>query len=193
MTTPRVIEASLRSFVCAYERYEETPFSLGQLVIVREGPAFAVGVVADAESGPEDPTRPLQPRGAAGQSGAEVLAGEPGLRELLRTRVTVVSCGYIEGETARAILPPNPPPLLAAVEPASAPETVRIAAGGAFLSLVVASPLCDDSVIAAAVRSAARAFDLAASEFTIEAGKELARLLKAEPSRLTSILRGVAP
>jgi hypothetical protein len=32
-----------------------------------------------------------------------------------------------------------------------------------------------------------------ARDFKIRAGKELARLLKAEPARLTSIIRGVAP
>ncbi len=189
---PRVTEASVRSFVCAYERYEEAPFALGQLVAVREGAATIVGVVAEIESGPDDPTRPLQPRGEPGQSGAEVMAGEPGLRELLRTRVTVVSCGYIEGEAARAALPPTPPPLLGAVEAATHAETIRIAGEGAFLALLVASPLCDDAVIAAAIRASSRSFDLRAGEYTVTAGKELARLLRADPARLTSILRGVA-
>ena len=189
---PRVVEAGLRHFVCAYERYEEAPFRLGEIVAVREGTATVLGVVADATSGPEDPSRPLQARGEVGQSAADVMEDEPGLRLLLRTQVTVVCCGHVEGELLRVALPPNPPPLLGLVEPASSAETVRVADGGAFLTLLVASPLCDDSVIAAAIRCAARAFDLGAGEFTVTAGKELARLLKAEPSRLTSILREVA-
>ena len=59
--------------------------------------------------------------------------------------------------------------------------------------LLVASPACDDSVIAAAIRLAATAFGPGSYAFTVRAGKELARLLKAEPARLTSIIRGVAP
>lgn len=190
--TPRVVEAGLRVFQCAYERYVEEPFALGKMVAVREGPWAILGVVADAVSGPEDPTRPLQVRGAPGQTAADVMAENPEIRLLLRTRVTVVSCGHFEGEVARALLPPTPPPLLARVEPATPEETVRIAADGAFIALLVGSPECDDPVIAAAIRAAARAFGPDAHEFTVRAGKELARLLKAEPSRLTSIIRGVA-
>ncbi len=190
--TPRVVESGLRSFQCAYEGYCESPFSLGQLVAVREGAWPILGVVADAASGPDDPTRPLQARGGVGQTAADVMADNPEIRLLLRTRVTVVNCGFVEGEAVRALLPPTPPPLLARVEPASAAETIRLSGDGAFIALLVTSPLCDDSVIAAAIRSAAVAFEGGSRDFTVRAGKELARLLKAEPSRLTNIIRGVA-
>ena len=188
---PRVIEAGLRSFICAYETYVEDPLSLGQMVIVREGPAAVLGVVADASSGPDDPTRPLQARGGPGESAAEVMAANPEVRLLLRTHLTVVCCGHAAGELFRPALPPTPPPLLAIVEPAGRGETAAFAADGSFLAMLVASPLCDDSVLAAAIRGAARAFDLSGHEFTVTAGKELARLLRAEPARLASILRGV--
>ncbi len=189
--TPRVIEAGLRGFACAYERYIEEPFRLGQFVAVREGPCIVLGVVTDSASGPEDPSRPLQPRGAPDQSAAEVMADNPEIRLLLRTRVSVVNCGHVEGETARPTLPPMPPPLLARVEPASESETVRLASDAAFLALLVGAPSCDDAAIAAAVRSAAEAFGAGAHEFTVRAGKELARLLRVEPARLTSIMREI--
>lgn len=190
---PRVVEAALRSFVCAYPQYVEEPFRLGQLVAVREGRFPVFGVVADVASGPEDPTRPLQPPvGAGDRSAAEVFAGEPHVRLLLRTRVTVVSCAYVEGEACRAAPPPLPPPLFALVEESSAPETVAATERGAFLAALVASPLCDDAVISATLRQAALAHGPAARPFVIDAGKELARLMKAEPARLGSILRGVA-
>lgn len=189
--TPRVVEAGLRSFTCAYERYVEEPFRLGQFVAVREGPWPIVAVVSDVASGPEDPSRPLQATGGS-LSAAAVLVENPHLRPLLRTRLTAISTGHFEGEMPRAALPPVPPPLLARVEAASDGEVMRLAAGAGFLALLAASPLCDDGVIAAALRSAAAAHGHESREFTVEAGKELARLLKAEPSRLTSILRGVA-
>ena len=188
---PRVVEAGLRTFECAYERYVEEPFRLGQFVAVREGPHTALGVVTDSASGPEDPSRPLQPRGGAGQTAADVMADNPEIRLLLRTRVSVVACGYIEGEVARPLLPPTPPPLLARVEPATGAETIRLTADGTFLALLVDAPGCDDAAIAAAVRSAAAAYSEGARDFTITAGKELARLLRADPSRLTSIVRGL--
>lgn len=191
LDAPRVVEAGLRTFLCAYERYVDQPFALGQFVAVREGPWRVFGVVADAASGAEDPSRPIQAQGGT-RSAAEVFADEPHLRLLLRTRVTAVCCGYIDGEVARAALPPTPPPLLARVEAATPGEVERIAEGGRFLGLLLPSPLCDDAVLAAALRAAASTASAGPRAYTIEAGKELARLLKAEPARLTSILRGVA-
>lgn len=188
---PRVVEAGLREFQCAYEHYVEEPFRLGELVAVREGPCSVFGVVADIQSGAEDPTRPLQSQGDPGQTAAQVMAENPHIRPLLRTRVTVVCCGHIEGETPRPALPPSPPPLLALVELATPAETLRVTGDGAFLALLVDSPSSDDAVVAAAIRSAAPAFAAGSYDFSVRAGKELARLLKAEPSRLASILRGV--
>jgi hypothetical protein len=191
MTSPRVVEASLRTFVCASDRYVDEPLSLGQIVAVREGPAVVFGVVADATSGPEDPSRPLQAAGGT-RTAAEVFADNPHILPLLRTRLSVVSCGHSADETTFPLLPPAPPPLLALVQAATRDEIERLAEGAAFLALLVAAPIADDQVIAAAVRSASRAFDLAAHEFTVTAGKELARLLRAEPARLATILRGVS-
>lgn len=190
--TPRVVEAALRTFQCAYEGYEEDPFALGAFVVVREGAFPALGVVVDAASGPEDPSRPLQPRGGAHQTAADVLAENQEIRLLLRTRVTVVSCGYVAGEAIRPALPPAPPPLLGLVALADRAEVRRLTEDAAFLALLVASPLCDDAVVAAAIRSGARAFAADERDFLVGAGKELARLLRAEPARLASILRGVA-
>ena len=188
---PRVVEAGLREFVCAYQGYEELPFRLGQMVAVREGPVTVLGVVAEAASGPDDPSRPLQPRGDPGQTAVAVFEANPELRHLLRTTLTIAACGHIAGEAGLGLLPPSPPPLLAEVACATPSETRAVAADGAFLALLVASATCDDAVLTAAIRGAAAAVD-DREAFLVEAGKELARLLKAEPARLTTILRGVA-
>lgn len=188
----RVVEASLRGWVCAYERYEDSPFQLGELVAVREGRHAVFGAVANVESGPDDAGRPLQHRGEPGQPAAEVFRDNPELGLLLRTRVTVVACGHVEGEDVRAALPPTPPPLLGLVQPATAGEAVRVSEGGHFLALLLASPVCDDAVIAAAIRGAARSHREPRA-YMVSAGKELARMLRADPARLTSILRAVAP
>ena len=187
----RVVRADVRTFDCAYAAYVREPLRLGQMVAAREGPFAVLGVVAGSESGPEDPSRPLRPRGAPGVTAAEVMADNPELALLIRTQLTVVACGHVEGETMRATPPPAPPPLLAEVYAATDDEIVRIADDGAFLAPLIAARAADDAVIAAALRHAASAFGGGAHAFTVRAGKELARLLKAEPSRLTSILRAV--
>ena len=194
MSEARVIEASLRRFECAYEGYTEAPFPLGALLVVREGAGPTYGVVAEVTSGPDDPTRPLSPpAGVPGLTAESIFRERPHIRPLLRTRVTVVCCGHEEGDSIRASLPPAPPPLLSLVTEASAQEAVRLAGDATFLAPLVAAPECDDAVIAAAIRRVSTAFETDARDFTIRAGKELARLLKAEPARLTSIIRGVAP
>lgn len=194
MNVARVVEASLRRFQCAYDGYVEAPFPLGSLLSVREGEAHVYGVVAEVESGPDDPTRPLSPPPGSGALTAEaLLADRPHIRPLLRTRVTVVTCGFSEGEVIWPRLPPAPPPLLAIAAGASADETVRLMGDGGFLAALVASAECDDAVIAASIRRASIAFEMESRDFKIRAGKELARLLKAEPARLASIIRGVAP
>lgn len=194
MSEARVVEASLRRFQCAYEGYVERPFPLGALVVVREGQGPTYGVVAEVSSGPDDPTRPLRPpAGVRGMPAERILQERPHIRPLLRTRVTVVCCGHQEGESIRAALPPAPPPLLSLVAEASAAEAVRLASDATFLAPLIVAPECDDAVIAATIRRVSTAFETDAREFTIRAGKELARLLKGEPTRLTSIIRGVAP
>lgn len=185
----RVVAASLRVFECAYSRYVETPPPVGALLVVREGAAPVFGVVADVASGPEDPTRPLQPLGQPEETAADVMRAHPHIRQLLRTRVRIVACGYGTDGGPVALLPPTPPPLLARVDRATPEETRVLAAGGRFLPLLLAAPDCDDAVIGAAIRAARETFGVDGHAFLVEAGKELARLLRAEPARLATILR----
>ena len=188
---PRVIEASLRGFVCAYARYTEAPYRLGEFVVVREGSYPVIGVVASVQSGPEDSSRSLQPRGAPGETAAEVMRTNPEIRLLLRTQVGVVACGFLDGGVLRGGLPPLPCPLLAAVDLAGAEEVAEFAAGCGFLERLVADPEATDATISAAVRRAAESMGPATDSFRVAAGKELARLLRADPTRLGTILRGV--
>ena len=191
--TCRVVAASVRAFDCAYARYTSEPPAPPPMLAVREGRYLTFGVVTGSESGPDDPSRPLVPRGDPGQSAAAVMAGNPEIELLLRTTLEVAICGHIDREVARPVLPPMPPPLLAEVHAASDEEKVRIADEGRFLVPLLANPAADDAVVAAAIREVARAAGPEGRPFLVAAGKELARLLKAEPSRLTSILRAVEP
>ena len=186
---PRIVEASLRVCLAAYAEYTPEPYLLGQLVAVREGRWTTYAVVADAKSGPEDPSRPLQAHGGT-ETAREIFAEHPHIQPLLRTHLTLVSCGHASGVAFRPVVPPSPPPLLAIVEACGAEEVVRATGDAGFLAMLVASPECDDAVLTAAIRSAADSAEDRRG-YIVKAGKELARLLRAEPSRLTTILRGV--
>jgi len=188
---PRVIESKLRGFSCAYSDYVDDPYQLGEFVVVREGRFPVIGVVSAVESGPEDPSRPLLPRGAPGVSAAEVLTINAGMRELLRTEVGVVACGYFAGDRARPGLPPLPTPLLAEVELAASSEIGAFASDCAFLERLIFDSGSNDSTVTAALRRVALALKPGENDFLVGAGKELARLLRADPARLATILRGV--
>jgi hypothetical protein len=188
-----VIEASLRCFRCAYPRYVEEPVSMGEMVAVREGRCTILGAVASIESGPEDPTRPMQPRGEAGLTAAQVMEANPEIRPLLRTRVHVVICGHAENGRFLAAPPPVPPPLLGEVHRASGEELERAAAGAVFLPLLLGAPDCDDAVAGAVIRAMLGTIPDAAARhaYAVTAGKELARLLRADPSRMATIVRSM--
>ena len=116
----------------------------------------------------------------------------PEIRLLLRTQLGVVTCGYFNNGVSTAGLPPVPPPLLAAVERATREDVADFVGAGEFLERLVAESVAGDSAIAAAVRSGAEALGNEGDAFKVRAGKELARLLRADPARLGTILRGVA-
>lgn len=120
------------------------------------------------------------------------MADNPEIRLLLRTELAVVTCGYFRAGVSLAGLPPVPAPLLGAVERASPEELLELLEGCAFLERLVAEPAAGDAAIAEAIRSGAAVLGSGQSDFRVRAGKELARLLRADPARLGNILRGVA-
>jgi len=189
---PRVVEASLGRLLAAYDGYCEEPYALGEFVTVREGRFPVIGVVVSSQSRPEDPSRTLQPRGQPGQSGAEIMEDNPEIRLLLETQLGVVTCGYYRATGPVAGLPPVPAPLLGAVERASPVELTDFLGDCAFLERLVAEPEAPDAAITEAVRSGFAALGTRGAEFRVAAGRELARLLRADPARLGTILRGVA-
>lgn len=188
---PRVVEANLQRIVCAYDGYSENPYALGEFVMVREGQFPTFGVVVTSESGPEDPSRGLQPRGEPGQTSAEVMEANPEIRLLLRTSIGVATCGYLAEGKPRGGLPPLPVPLLSGVEAATGEDLADFVREASFLEPLVTEPSTSDAAIAAAIRNGAMALGPPGEAFKVRAGKELARLLRADPARLGTILRGV--
>ena len=156
--TCRVVSANVRAFECALRPLHERALRPrpDARPCARDA-TLTFGVVTGSESGPDDPSRPLVPRGDPGQSAAAVMAGNPEIEMLLRTTLTVAVCGHFDREVARPSLPPLPPPLLAEVHAATEEEKVRVADDGRFLVPLLASPAADDAVVAAAIRDVARA------------------------------------
>jgi hypothetical protein len=184
----QVVRADIAGFTAGWPLHQTPP--LGSLLKVDEaGTIYAVVCNARTES---IDGRPPVAR-VSGETDLEsYLEKHPHLRHLLQTTCDAVVVGHRDGAQVRHYLPSAPAPLFAPVRVCSPEETARFSQELDFLRLLLASPTHADEMTAACLRRAAAAH-ADGRAFLVQAGKELARLLGAEPQRLTSILRGVRP
>ena len=187
-TIGQVVQADIAGFTAGWPLHQTPP--LGSLLKVDEaGTIYAVVCNARTES---IDGRPPVAR-LSGETDLEsYLEKHPHLRHLLQTTCDAVVVGHQDGAQIRHYLPSAPAPLFAPVRVCSPEETARFSQELDFLKLLLASPTHADEMTAACLRRAAAAH-ADGRAFLVRAGKELARLLGAEPQRLTSILRRVRP
>jgi len=197
----QVVQADIAGFTAGWPLLQSPP--LGGLLKVADGgrtPARPGGtifaVVRDARTESIDGRPPVAR--LSGETDLEsYLEKHPHIRHLLQTKCEAVVVGHQDGDPrggaqVRHYLPSAPAPLFAPVRLCSAEETARFSQELDFLKLLLAAPTQADEMTAACLRRAAAAHTDARA-FLVRAGKELARLLGAEPQRLTSILRRVRP
>jgi hypothetical protein len=194
----QVVQANIAGFTAGCPLHQTPP--LGSLLKVEEGSTI-FAVVCDARTESIDGRPPVAR--LSGETDLEsYLEKHPHLRHLLQTTCEAVVVGHQDGAQVRHYLPSAPAPLFAPVRLSSAEETARFSRELDFLKLLLASPTHADEMTAACLRRAAAAHSTAGGgsasggdgrAFLVRAGKELARLLGAEPQRLTSILRRVRP
>jgi len=184
----QVVEADIAGFTAGCPLHQTPP--LGSLLKVAEGNTI-FAVVCDARTESIDGRPPVAR--LSGETDLEsYLEKHPHLRHLLQTKCEAVVVGHQDGAQVHHYLPSAPAPLFAPVRLCPDEETARFSQELDFLKLLLASPTHSDEMTAACLRRAAAAHaDRRA--FLVRAGKELARLLGAEPQRLTSILRRVRP
>jgi hypothetical protein len=190
----QVVRADIAAFTAGCPLHQTPP--LGSLLKVTDsGVVFAV--VGDARTESIDGRPPVAR--LSGETDLEAyLEKHPHLRHLLQTTCDAVVVGHEDGSQVRHYLPSAPAPLFAPVRLCPPEETARFSQELDFLKLLLASPAHADEMTAACLRLAAAAHASATDggdgrAFLVRAGKELARLLGAEPQRLTSILRRVRP
>jgi hypothetical protein len=108
--------------------------------------------------------------------------------------VGVLVVGFSHNGQIHHRLPPQPPLSLDVIHTCTSDELVAFTARFGYFRLVLDSrDLPADELVAASLRYAAEARDDAGHGFLVEAGRELARLLAADLSRLDAILRRMRP
>jgi len=194
-----IIEASTTEFL-AESRELHSPPPFGSFVKVAwTGESSAddpfelqpaiYGVVHHATTSPVDTGRRLR---AFWKNEDELKEQQPELDEwMLVTNFRAVIIGYCENGQVSQILPPMPPKLLTRVHPCEPGEIKKITEQKHFLrTLLLFTGAPTEEVVAAAIRTAWKVSG--EDSFLVEAGKELANLLKDDYDRLQAIMRRVA-
>jgi hypothetical protein len=186
----RIVAAGVDEFDAECFSQASSP-SAGTLVRTIDGPVVYAAVLS-VETAGVDPSRPLVPHGGVNDDLDTLLAANPHLPLLLRTRFRGRSVGRKDEYWIHHGLPERPPPLFARVKFCDASELRDFVAGMDFLEPLLVAMEGEDEVVAAFLRQSSRSQPHAAV-FLLEAGRALVPLLSREPDRLTAILRRIRP
>ncbi|GAB4118539.1 MAG: HAS-barrel domain-containing protein [Roseiflexaceae bacterium] len=194
-----VIEASTIGFTAgAYELLAAPPFGALVRAQTRDAGVAVYGLVYDIRTGSKEPGGRALVRGRT-YTGREIFDDEiyqehPDLAEVLQTEFSALTVGFTAHGRIYQYLPSHPPPVHYSVYECSPTEVVAFTeATDFFRTPLYASQLPGDELLAAAIRSAARARAGAEREYLVMAGREVASLLKDDYDRLTAILRRIRP
>ncbi|MER3449992.1 MAG: hypothetical protein C4315_09590 [Chloroflexota bacterium] len=184
-----VIETATSRFVVhCYDLHGAPP--LGSLV--RTGPPErpVFGLVGMVRTASIDPGRRPVARGREEVDPEEIFNKNPHLTQLFRTEFEAITVGYAENGAVRQTLPPSPPRIHDFVYLCTPQEALNFTERLDFLALLLEQtfPAPVDELVAAAIRRAA-GFRPEPEEFLVRAGRELARLLAPNPTRLQLLLR----
>jgi HAS barrel domain len=183
-----IIETSTTEFLAQACELGRAP-AFGSLVKADCPPAEVFGLVYRVRTGGIDPGSQAVMRGRSGLRDDAIYRENPDLRAVLRTEFGVLIVGFCEDGELRQYLPPHPPSLHWSVYECQQPDVVTFSEQLDYFRTVLAvTDAPADELLAANLRQVrrARAFD---RDFSLKAGRELARLLTHEYDRLSAILR----
>ncbi|GAB4434354.1 MAG: HAS-barrel domain-containing protein [Chloroflexi bacterium OHK40] len=193
-----VIESSTTRFTAgAYELLEAPPFGALVRAATRSEGLVVYGLVYEIRTGSKEPGGRAVVRGRT-YSGRElydeeIYAENPDLAEVLQTEFSALTVGFAEEGRIYQYLPPHPPPVHYSVYPCTPDELARFSASCDFFRAVLfAAQIPSDELLAAAIRAVARARP-DGREYLVQAGRELAGLLKDDYDRLSALVRRIRP
>ncbi|HEY0738760.1 MAG TPA: hypothetical protein VGD69_27825 [Herpetosiphonaceae bacterium] len=191
MPIGEILEANSTSFVAGTYRLLEAP-PLGALVRAdgHDG-CSAYALVYDIHTASRELGGRAVVRGREGMYDGDIYAENPDLEVVLQTEFHALTVGFCDGPAIRQYLPPLPPPVHYSVHVCAADELRRFTERLDFLPTVLAArDLPADELLAAALR---RAADVQPDRyaFLVQAGRQLALLLRDEHTRLMTILQRI--
>ena len=197
-----VIESTTTGFTAgAYELLAAPPFGALVRAQARAESTVVYGLVYEIRTGSKEPGGRALVRGRtyAGRElyDAEIYHEHPDLAEVLQTEFSAITVGFVEDGRIRQYLPPQPPPVHYSVYECTGEELVRFSeVTDFFRTLLFANQIPSDELLAAIIRSAARArsgTEGGERAYLVHAGREVASLLTDDYDRLTAILGRIRP
>lgn len=193
-----VIESSTIRFVSgAYELLQAPPFGALVKAQARAAEMMIYGLVYDICTTSREPGGRAVVRGRTytGHNlyDDEIYRAHPDLAEVLQTEFSALTVGFAEQGAIYHYLPPHPPPVHYSVYECTLEELARFSTSCDFFrSVLCASQVPGDELLAATIRAAAYAHN-DSRDYLVEAGRELASLLKDDYDRLAALLRRIKP
>lgn len=171
-----------------YQLYCVPP--LGSLVKTSDPPVEIYGVIYHAATSGIEPGRRPIARGREAAKEEDIYQANPQLAKLLRTEFSALVVGHKEAESLHCYLPPRPARIHSFVYLCEPEEVRQVAGSFDFLDILVNARLVSstDEVLAACLRQMATVQE-DRHAFLVAAGKELAKLLAGDLTRLNAILR----
>jgi hypothetical protein len=199
-----VIESTTTGFTAgAYELLAAPPFGALVRAQTRVESMAIYGLVYEIRTGSKEPGGRALVRGRtyAGRElyDAEIYQEHPDLAEVLQTEFSAITVGFVEAGRVHQYLPPQPPPVHYSVYECAGDELTRFTAESDFFrTLLFAYQMPSDELLSAVIRASARARAAATAPdseraYLVQAGREVASLLKDDYDRLTAILRRIRP
>jgi len=181
-----VVESSTTELIAQARELHGAP-SFGQFIrVAAEMPV--VGIVFNVFTHSIEPNR--RPT-AYGKTEEELRLEQPQIFELLRTEFQALVIGYLDGDEAVQILPPQPARIHSFVYLCPDQQVRAFTRTDDYLrSILNTSKIPTDELVVAVLRHTVRAHAHAPS-YLVQMGKELSRLLSDDYDRLSSIIRRV--
>ena len=185
-----VIRASSTEFETqCYELYQFPP--LGSLVISDdENPVF--GIVSHSVTESLDPSRTPRPRGPGLENVKAIYEENPQLNNLLTSRFTAITVGYLKDQSIVMRLSPVPPRILSLTRICTDSELNEFSSDFDFVSRLLNSSFASSDDVLASFLNIASSLRTDPDQYLIDIGKEIASLLPGQMRRVNLILRNAS-
>lgn len=193
MRIGEIIESNTTSFIAgAYELHQAPPFGALVRAEGRDGCA-AYGLIYNIETTSREMGGRALVRGRDGMYDGDIYLENPDLEAVLQTEFRALIVGYCDGPSIRQHLPAFPPPTHYSVYLCDDDELRRFTERLQFCRTVLqAGDVPREELLSAMLRRAAAAWPDPRA-FLINAGRNLAVLLRDDHARLLSIVEGMRP